>query len=332
VVFAMPFLDHNPLAATEYISTLEWIIIYSHVPVTFHVITNTDSKQFVEKIFTKIDEKMKGPLEGALSLGDYKFEVLTLAEIVDTMSESVCPELLASDNFCDILMGKMTPLMFPYLFPELDHAIFVHRTMIFNDDIGKLWNVFKKMRETGNEAIAMAAEQTNLYMRAFAGWQRVNPTTRLGRPPPEGRPGFNPDLMVMDLDRLRESHGYFSYFSERRVKSLIGNYLFHTEGEIPSLGDMVNMIAADDSTLFRELGCEWNRNSDDIAQGDVLAAQFDACAAPHGIRAWNGPPNAEKAKRASWDKRMSIGKAYRSPASRLCPIKRATKLSEMKGK
>ena len=56
------------------------------------------------------------------------------------------------------------------------------------------------------------------------------------------------------------------------------------------------MIAADDSTLFRELGCEWNRNSDDIAQGDVLAAQFDACAAPHGIRAWNGPPNAEKAR------------------------------------
>ena len=55
------------------------------------------------------------------------------------------------------------------------------------------------------------------------------------------------------------------------------------------------MIAADDSTLFRELGCEWNRNSDDIAQGDVLAAQFDACVAPHGIRAWNGPPNAEKA-------------------------------------
>ena len=56
------------------------------------------------------------------------------------------------------------------------------------------------------------------------------------------------------------------------------------------------MIAADESTLFRELGCEWNRNSDDIAQGDVLAAQFDACFAPHGIRAWNGPPNKEKAR------------------------------------
>ena len=112
--------------------------------------------------------------------------------------------------------------------------------MIFQDDIGKLWNVFRKMRATEKEAIAMAPEQTNLYMRAFAGWQRVNPTTRLGKPPPDGRPGFNPDLMVMDLGRLRESDEYFSYFSERRVKSLLGNYLFHTEGDIPSLGDMVS--------------------------------------------------------------------------------------------
>ena len=124
----------------------------------------------------------------------------------------------------------------------LKHPL-VYRTMIFNDDIGKLYNVFKKMQGTGGkEAIAMAAEQTNLYMRAFAGWQRVNPSTRLGKPPPEGRPGFNPDLMVMDLEKLRKSDRYFSYFSERRVKSLIGNYLFHTEGDIPSLGDMVSAL------------------------------------------------------------------------------------------
>ena len=56
------------------------------------------------------------------------------------------------------------------------------RTMLFQDDIGKLWNVLKKTRSTEREAIAAAPEQTNLYMRAFAGWQRVNPTTRCGLP------------------------------------------------------------------------------------------------------------------------------------------------------
>ena len=34
----------------RYIPTIEWIIIYSHVPLTFHIITNTDSKPYVEKV------------------------------------------------------------------------------------------------------------------------------------------------------------------------------------------------------------------------------------------------------------------------------------------
>ena len=52
------------------------------------------------------------------------------------------------------------------------------------------------------------------------------------------------------------------------------------------------MIAADDASLFHAPGCEWNRKPASIAQGDVFAAEFDACAQPHGVRAWNGPPNA----------------------------------------
>ncbi len=67
-------------------------------------------------------------------------------------------------------------------------------------------------------------------------------------------------------------------------------------------------MAADDPALFKQLGCEWNRNSDDVAHGDVLGRQFNACYAPHGIRAWNGKPNPEKAKRDSEGKTVSIGK------------------------
>lgn len=241
--------------------------------------------------------------------GDFVSSTLTLAQIVDTMSNTVCPKLVVSDDFCDILMGKMTPMMFPYLYPDLDHAIYVDRTMVFQDDVGHLWRVVQKLRESGNrEALAMAPEQTNHYLRAFAAWNKMNPSTKLGKPLPEGRPGYNPDLIVMDLEKLRNSPQYLNYFSERRLKSLVHNYLFHTSGEIPSLGDMVNLMAADDPSLVRQLGCEWNRNSEHVANGDVLARQFDYCDAPHGIRAWNGQPNPEKAKKDSEGKTVSIGK------------------------
>ena len=51
------------------------------------------------------------------------------------------------------------------------------------DDIGVLYKIIEKMKKS-KEGLAMAPEQTNTYMRAFAGWQRINPTTKLGRPPP----------------------------------------------------------------------------------------------------------------------------------------------------
>ena len=57
------------------------------------------------------------------------------------------------------------------------------RELVFQDNIGHLYNVIKKMKR-GKEAIAMAPEQTKTYMQAFSGWQRLNPKTKLGRPPP----------------------------------------------------------------------------------------------------------------------------------------------------
>jgi len=40
----------------RYITTMEWILIYSSVPVTFHFITNTESISYVEKIIQRVNE------------------------------------------------------------------------------------------------------------------------------------------------------------------------------------------------------------------------------------------------------------------------------------
>lgn len=117
----------------------------------------------------------------------------------------------------------------------------------------------------------MAPEQTKAYMLAFSGWQRLNPKTKLGRPPPNGKPGYNPDLMLLDLEKLRSSTKYKSYFDERKLNALMKNYVFHASGEIPSLGDLVNLIAADSESLILNLGCEWNRLAQETS--DTLEKQ-----------------------------------------------------------
>ena len=57
--------------------------------------------------------------------------------------------------------------------------------------------------------------------------------------------------MLLDLDKLRSSAKYKTYFDERKVNALVKNYIYHSSGEIPTLGDMVNLIAADSENLVK---------------------------------------------------------------------------------
>ena len=42
-------------------------------------------------------------------------------------------------------------------------------------------------------------------------------STKLGRPPSQGNPGYNPDLMVMDLVKLRLDASYKALIHELKV-------------------------------------------------------------------------------------------------------------------
>jgi len=282
VVIAMPFLDVNPLAANTYLQTLEWILIYSTVPITFHVITNEDSVPYVTKVLDKLNET---------SECDFTKQILTLSEIILRSNNEICPKLGVRSEFCEIVMGNMTPLLFPWLFTNLDHAIYVDRNMVFQADIGLLYNEVDKLKKL-KQGVAVAHEQTNAYMRAFSGWQKINPGTKLGRPPPDGKPGYNPDLILMDLDKLRASKLYRSYFNEPKLNRLVKNYVYHSKESVPSLGDMVNIMAADSAdALFLTLGCQWNRLPDKRSN-DILYKKFNTCNWKGPTRAWNGAPDS----------------------------------------
>ena len=43
------------------------------------------------------------------------------------MQATLCPELAVSDEFCDLLMGNLTPLLFPFLFPQLPYIIYIDK-------------------------------------------------------------------------------------------------------------------------------------------------------------------------------------------------------------
>ena len=72
-----------------------------------------------------------------------------------------------------------------------------------------------------DESIGMVQEQTLKYLRAFGSYHLKSPSTKLGRPPSKGSPGFNPDLMVMDLVKLRNDNSFKSMIHELKVETII---------------------------------------------------------------------------------------------------------------
>jgi hypothetical protein len=281
----------NDLFTLSYIKTLEWILIYSTVPIKFHIITNEDSVKFINTILEKVN---------MTSNCEFTSEIVTLSHIIDVTNKNICPHLGTRSEFCEIIMGNMTPLLFPFLFKDLDHVVYVDRSLVFQDNIGYLYPILQKMKKS-KEGLALAPEQSKTYMQAFASWQRMNPSTKLGRPPPDGKPGYNPDLILMDLDKLRASASYRSFFNEVKLGKLVKNYMFHSSSETPTLGDMINLMAVDSESLFMNLGCEWNRNSKDTT--DLLEKKYNTCKSDF-IHVWNGNPNLERIK-ADRDKSQS---------------------------
>jgi len=284
VVVAIPFLDINPIASQEYVKMLEWILIYSTVPIRFHIITNEDSVPYVKSVLAKVN---------LTSNCDFTSEILTLSQIIKQSNDEICPMLGTRSEFCEILMGNMTPLLFPYLFKDLDVVIYLDRKLVFQDNIGYLYPVIEKLKRS-KEGIAMAPEQTKTYMQSFAAWQKMNPSTKIGRPPPNGKPGYNADLIVMDLDKLRASASYKKYFNEGKLNQVVKNYMFHSSSDTPSLGDMLNLMAVDTESLFMNLGCEWNRLVQET--NDAYEKQYQRCDKDF-IHVWNGKPQLEKIKK-----------------------------------
>jgi len=218
VAVSMPFLDHQPLMATDYINMLEWITIYSSVNINFHVITNDESKPFIDKILDKVN---------LTSNCNFKMTFVSLNSLVEEAHGQLCPQLKASEEYCDLLIAKMTPLLFPFYFRSLPYMIYIDKHMTFHDDVGKLYNTFTRLDK--EQAIAMVQQQSLKYMRSFGSYHVKAPGTKLGFPPKKGHPGYNPDLLLMDLDKLRSNNNYKKLITELKMSLLLKKYSYHPQ-------------------------------------------------------------------------------------------------------
>ncbi|KAM7387923.1 hypothetical protein PAMP_024130 [Pampus punctatissimus] len=130
-------------------------------------------------------------------------------------------------------------------------------------------------RFTPGAVIGITREMQPVYRHTFWQYRKENPQTRVGEPPPEGLPGFNSGVMLLDLGAMRASALYNQLLKPSNVAKLADQYRFRGH-----LGDQdfFTMIGMEHPELFYSLACGWNRQLctwwRDHGYGDVFQMYY----------------------------------------------------------
>ena len=114
-----------------------------------------------------------------------------------------------------------------------------------------------------------------LPRHTFWQFRHENPKTRVGGPPPEGLPGFNSGVVLLNLEAMRQSPLYGRLLEPAHVQQLADKY--HFRGHLGDQ-DFFTMIGMEHPELFHVLDCTWNRQLctwwRDHGYSDVFDAYF----------------------------------------------------------
>ncbi|KAM3619100.1 uncharacterized protein V6R79_003018 [Siganus canaliculatus] len=128
--------------------------------------------------------------------------------------------------------------------------------------------------------IGITREMQPVYRHTFWQYRKEYPQTKVGDPPPDGLPGFNSGVMLLDLGAMRSSTLYNQLLEPSNVTKLADQYRFRGH-----LGDQdfFTMIGMEHPELFYPLACGWNRQLctwwRDHGYGDVFQLYY-RCGGP----------------------------------------------------
>ena len=149
--------------------------------------------------------------------------------------------------FLSLIIHRVMP-------PQLHKAIMLDADLKFESDIIQLYGLFENFKK--ENIIGIARETQPVYRHAFGEYRKLNPSTRVGDPPPTGLTGFNSGVLLLDLDKMRRSKLYNFLIDTDAVHNLTEKYLF--KGFLGDQ-DFFTLLSLELENLFYILPCSWNR-------------------------------------------------------------------------
>ncbi|KAK7889346.1 hypothetical protein WMY93_024906 [Mugilogobius chulae] len=111
------------------------------------------------------------------------------------------------------------------IMPEnLTHIVQLDLDLKYKTNIRDLFQEFDHFPPEA--VIGITREMQPVYRHTFWQYRKENPQTKVGEPPPDGLPGFNSGVMLLDLGAMRTSALYNQLLRPYNVAKLAEQYRF----------------------------------------------------------------------------------------------------------
>ncbi|XP_067850743.1 xyloside xylosyltransferase 1 isoform X1 [Heptranchias perlo] len=149
--------------------------------------------------------------------------------------------------FLSVAMHRIMPA-------EMTRIVQLDLDLKYMSNIRRLFEEFEKFQP--GAVIGIAREMQPVYRHTFWQYRRENPKAKVGDPPPDGLPGFNSGVMLLNLEVMRQSELYNQLLNIENVRKLAEKY--HFKGHLGDQ-DFFTLIGMEHIGLFHILDCTSNR-------------------------------------------------------------------------
>ena len=211
----------------------------------------------------------------------FSYTVETVDEVFDQLLDYLklhAPQMKL-DMIREHVATQMLPLVLPWHFPNIRRLIYLSNRIKLRADPAELYEFYDRF-ETG-QVMGLTLTQGAQFATAFAVHRHRNPDSHLGQSPPKGWPGFNAELMLLDLEKMRQSTLLSRYIDLENQFYLVKEYDFGGRELLPALDEWLTLIGAEKPELFYTLPCQWNvqqildPDAFEYCRYDIKAMEFD---------------------------------------------------------
>nr|XP_028587717.1 xyloside xylosyltransferase 1 [Podarcis muralis] len=202
----------------------------------------------------------KAVLRDALRSAQFQHKVVF--HDVDVVAEKLLPLVEAMQKLFSAGAGTyygdslffLSLAMHRVLPKEISRIIQVDLDVEYRTNIRELFEEFDNFPE--GAVIGIVHEMQPVYRHLFWQYRQEHPGTKVGEPPPDGLPGFNSGVLLLNLDAMRHSELYNRLLEPGAAQRLADQ--FHFRGHLGDQ-DFFTLVGMAHPELFHVLDCTWNR-------------------------------------------------------------------------